>query len=118
MVCAGYWIVRAGAAWRMMPGDLPPWRSLKRALWEVVYQQTQRWLAAGRSRLRDTRRVRTQGVFESTVQDLRMLLRLAEGRAAQPSALTPEPYRPAPRAGNGRAITAPNAARAVRCAWP
>src|SRR5947209_9235098 len=32
-------IVRAGAPWRMMPNDLPPW-------W-VVYQQTQRWLAAG-----------------------------------------------------------------------
>lgn len=58
------WIVRAGAAWRMMPGDLPPW--------EVVYQQTQRWLAAG--------------VFEAIVQDLRVLLRLAEGRRAQPSA--------------------------------
>jgi transposase len=58
------WIVRAGAAWRMMPGDLPPW--------EVVYQQTQRWLAAG--------------VFEAIVQDLRVLLRLAEGRSAQPSA--------------------------------
>ncbi len=26
------WIVRAGASWRMMPNDLPPW-------W-VVYQQT------------------------------------------------------------------------------
>jgi len=58
------WVARAGAAWRMMPGDLPPW--------EVVYQQTQRWLVAG--------------VFESIVQDLRMLLRLAEGRGAQPSA--------------------------------
>jgi len=33
------WIVRAGAPWRMMPNDLPPW-------W-MVYQQTQRWLAAG-----------------------------------------------------------------------
>ncbi|MBS3933349.1 MAG: transposase [Truepera sp.] len=26
------WIVRAGAAWRMMPADLPPW--------EVVYQSS------------------------------------------------------------------------------
>jgi len=72
------WIVRAGAAWRMMPGDLPPW--------EVVYQQTQRWLTAGRSRLRDTGKARTRGVFEAIVQDLRVLLRLAEGRRAQPSA--------------------------------
>ncbi len=33
------WIVRAGAPWRMMPHDLPPW--------EAVYQQTQRWINAG-----------------------------------------------------------------------
>ena len=26
------WIVRAGAPWRMLPNDLPPW--------EAVYQQT------------------------------------------------------------------------------
>jgi transposase len=58
------WLVRAGAPWRMMPNDLPPW--------EAVYQQTLRWLKAG--------------VFAAIVHDLRMLLRLAEGRAAQPSA--------------------------------
>jgi transposase len=28
------WIVRAGAAWRMMPHDLPPWHT--------VYQQSHR----------------------------------------------------------------------------
>src|SRR5687768_15038042 len=33
------WIVRAGAAWRMMPHDLPPWYT--------VYQQRQRWFKAG-----------------------------------------------------------------------
>ncbi len=58
------WIIRAGAPWRMMPKDLPPW--------EMVYQQTQRWLRAE--------------VFESMVDDLRVILRLAEGRKAQPSA--------------------------------
>lgn len=58
------WIVRAGATWRMMPHDLPPW--------EVVYQQSQRWLRAG--------------VFESLVHDLRELLRVATGRNARPSA--------------------------------
>ncbi len=58
------YIVRAGAPWRMMPNDLRPW--------EIVYGQTQRWLKAG--------------AFESIVHDLRMLLRLAEGRKAQPSA--------------------------------
>lgn len=58
------WIVRTGAQWRMIPNDLPPWH--------VVYQQTQRWLGAG--------------VFEEIVADLREMLRLAEGRNAQPSA--------------------------------
>ncbi len=58
------YIVRSGEAWRMMPHDLPPW--------SVVYQQAQRWMKAG--------------VFEAMVQDLRMLLRLAQGRNAQPSA--------------------------------
>ncbi len=58
------WLVRAGATWRMMPHDLPPW--------EVVYQQSQRWLRAG--------------VFASLVHDLRELLRVATGRNALPSA--------------------------------
>src|ERR671924_2266820 len=54
------WLVRAGAPWRMMPNDLPPW--------EAVDQQTQRWLQAG--------------VFEAIVHDLRVLLRLAQVRVA------------------------------------
>jgi transposase len=58
------WIMRAGAPWRMMPNDLPPW-------W-VVYQQSQRWIKAG--------------VFEAMVQDLRAVLRLAKGRNEQPTA--------------------------------
>jgi transposase len=58
------WIVRAGAAWRMIPHDLPPWHT--------VYQQSQRWFKAG--------------VFETMVIDLRELLRLAQGRNPQPSA--------------------------------
>lgn len=58
------WLVRTGSAWRLMPHDLPPWYT--------VYQQTQRWLKAG--------------VFATLVQDLRALLRLAQGRTAEPSA--------------------------------
>jgi len=58
------WIVRAGSSWRMMPHDLPPW--------DVVYQQTQRWLKAG--------------VFEALVYDLRAVLRIAEGRQEMPTA--------------------------------
>jgi transposase len=58
------WLVRAGAEWRMMPNDLPPWYT--------VYQQTQRWLKAG--------------VFEDIVRDVRMLLREIDGRNPQPRA--------------------------------
>ena len=57
------WIVRAGAPWRMLPHDFPPW--------EAVYQQTQRWLAAG--------------VFEAMAHDLRGLLRLVSGREPEPT---------------------------------
>jgi transposase len=59
------YIVRSGEAWRMMPHDLPPWYR--------VYQQTQRWIAGG--------------VFEAIVDDLRMLLRVAAGHKAHPSAV-------------------------------
>jgi transposase len=58
------WIVRAGAAWRLLPGDFPPWHA--------VYDQARRWLAAG--------------CFEVMAHDLRVALRLAEGRAPEPSA--------------------------------
>ena len=58
------WMVRAGATWRMMPHDLPPWFT--------VYQQTQRWIRAG--------------VFEDVVSDLREVLRIAAGRKVKPSA--------------------------------
>jgi transposase len=59
------YVVKTGVHWRLMPHDLPPWAA--------VYQQTQRWLAAG--------------AFEAIVHDLRMLLRVAVGRHAQPSAV-------------------------------
>jgi transposase len=59
------WIVRAGASWRMLPHDLPPWA--------LVYQQTQRWIVAG--------------CFEALVHDLREILRLAAGRNPTPSAV-------------------------------
>jgi transposase len=59
------YIARSGAPWRMMPNDLPPWH--------VVYQQTQRWLQAG--------------VFQAMVDDLRAILRMAQGRNAEPTAV-------------------------------
>ena len=59
------YLARAGAPWRMMPNDLPPWH--------VVYQQTQRWLRAG--------------VFQAMVDDLPAILRMAQGRNAEPTAV-------------------------------
>lgn len=59
------WMCGSGSPWRYLPGDFPPW--------EAVYQQTQRWIKAG--------------VFEAIVNDLRALLRKAEGRNEQPSAV-------------------------------
>jgi transposase len=58
------YVVRGGQAWRMLPNDLPPW--------PAVYQQAQRWIAAG--------------VFEAMTQDLRRILRLLDGRREEPSA--------------------------------
>lgn len=58
------YVVKTGAPWRWMPNDLPPWAA--------VYQQAQRWLAAG--------------CFEALAEDLRAVLRLAAGRKPQPSA--------------------------------
>lgn len=59
------WLVRTGSPWRYLPHDLPPW--------EVVYQQTQRWISAG--------------VFETIVHDLRELLRQLQERGKQPTAV-------------------------------
>jgi transposase len=59
------WIVRAGAPWRLLPTNFPPW--------EAVYQQTQRWIAAA--------------CFEAMVHDLRAVLRWADGRADDPTAV-------------------------------
>jgi transposase len=58
------WIVRAGAPWRYLPTNFPPW--------EAVYQQARRWIDAG--------------CFEDMVHDLRALLRWGEGRADAPTA--------------------------------
>ncbi|GAB3431459.1 hypothetical protein GCM10027395_20880 [Giesbergeria sinuosa] len=57
------WLVRAGAPWRMLPNDLPPW--------EVVCQQTRRWLQAG--------------CFDAMASALRSIICVAQGKQGQPS---------------------------------
>ena len=58
------YVIRSGCPWRMVPNDLPPWAA--------VYQQAQRWLAAG--------------CFEHLAHDLRAVLRMAAGREPEPTA--------------------------------
>jgi transposase len=65
MLNALRWIARAGAPWRLLPNDFPPW--------ELVYQQAQRWIQAG--------------CFEAMVNDLRSIIRIAQERRGQPSAV-------------------------------
>ncbi len=56
------WLGRAGAPWRLLPTNFPPW--------PAVYQQTQRWSKAG--------------CFEAIVSDPRSILWAAQGRHGQP----------------------------------
>ena len=58
------YLLRAGCGWRKLPGDFPSWKA--------VYDQAQRWHAAG--------------VFEAFIADLRGLIRVGEGKAWRPSA--------------------------------
>jgi transposase len=58
------YVVKTGCQWDFLPHDFPPA--------SAVYQQARRWLTAG--------------VFEDITHDLRMILRLVEGREAQPTA--------------------------------
>ncbi|QGJ68835.1 Transposase [Planctomycetales bacterium 10988] len=58
------YVVRTGCQWLLLPHDFPPWTA--------VYQQARRWVQAG--------------VFETICHDLRVLLRLASQRNADPSA--------------------------------
>jgi transposase len=58
------YVTRTGAPWRYLPGDFPPH--------DAVFQQAQRWIAAG--------------VFERMAHDLRALLRVLAGRDGAPTA--------------------------------
>lgn len=72
-------MVTAGTHWLYMPNHFPPWAA--------VYQQTQRWIAAG--------------VFEALVHDLRALLRLGEGRTPAPTAVIIDGRTPQSTPGSG-----------------
>jgi transposase len=63
------WLVRTGAMWRYLPNDFPRPGGTRPA----VYQQAQRWIAAG--------------CFEAMAHDLRALLREAAGRDPDPTAV-------------------------------
>lgn len=58
------YVVKTGCQWNFLPHDFPPA--------SAVYQQARRWIAAG--------------VFEEVAHDLRMILRLVDGREGQPTA--------------------------------
>lgn len=55
--------VRAGCPWRLIPNNLAPW--------SIVFQQVQRWIAAG--------------CFEALEHNLRKLVRMLTAKNAQPS---------------------------------
>jgi len=59
------YVARTGGQWRYLPHDLPPWFR--------VYQQVQRWVAAG--------------CFELLVEDVRSLLREWAAKKGQPTAV-------------------------------
>ena len=58
------YFVKTGCHWRYLPHEFPPW--------QVVYQQARRWMEAK--------------VFEQIAHELRIVLRLVDGRNEQPSA--------------------------------
>jgi transposase len=59
------WMVQAGSPWRYLPTNFPPW--------EADYQQIRRWMEAG--------------CFDDMVHDLRAMLRWADGRTDDPTAV-------------------------------
>lgn len=96
------YVVRTGIAWRYLPDSFAPWAA--------VYQQAQRWIAAG--------------CFEAIVDDLRELLRVAVGKARQPSAVVYDgqtlqgSIESGDRSGYaGRAMTGISARMAARYTW-
>ncbi len=59
-----FYVLRSGCAWRMLPHDYPPWKT--------VYHYFRQW--------------RIDGIWEQINETLRIRLRKADGREAEPSA--------------------------------
>ena len=91
------WLARSGSPWRLLAHDFPPW--------PAVYQQFRRWQAAG--------------CFEALVRDMRAIIRAAQGRQEQPSAviLVGGPCKAAAKVAPARATTGTSDARAAKCTW-
>lgn len=64
IVDAILYVVRGGAAWRMMPGDFPPW--------QTIYEYFSGW--------------RKSGLWQRIYEALHRAVRLSSGRKAQPTA--------------------------------
>lgn len=90
-------IARTGLQWRYMPHDLPPW--------PAVYQQVRRWIDAE--------------VFDAIIADLRELIRLGDGRSAQPSAiiLDSRTLHSTPESGERAGWDGAKRKRAARSIW-
>lgn len=64
MLNAIFYLLRAGCAWRLLPNDFPPWKS--------VYAQFRTW--------------KQNGIFMKVYHRLRKKLRKSLGRSLEPSA--------------------------------
>jgi transposase len=89
------WLARAGLTWRPLTDDSQPW--------EAVYQQSRRWLDAGR--------------FKSMTMNLYAMICFSFGRQGQPSAvdLNGRTLESTARSACAVVTTSTNASVAARC---
>jgi putative transposase len=83
LVDAILYVLRNGVAWRALPHDFPPWRT--------VYHYFRRW--------------RLEGTWERLHDALRDQVRAKDGRAASPSAAILDSQTVTTTEGGGRAAT-------------